>query len=319
MAANEDDPPGIEVDSDATKYDDDSGIGSDAESSTMSMRESVYQYIEENGRRYHAFNAGKYSMPNDTAEQERLDLQHQLFLLSMEGQLHLAPIKNGLHNVLDMGTGTGLWAIDFATEYPSANVIGTDLSPIQKPYVPPNCSFEVSDVEESWTYSKEFDYIHGRALVACFRDPSTVVRSAFEALAPGGYFEVQEFIMPLGCIDSTMDGTALQQWNANMCQAADVLGRPLTNGKNYARYLHEAGFVDVVEKHQYWPLNPWARGKKEKVLGMWTQQDMLDGLDGVSTALFVRGLNWTKEQVDVFLERVRKDVKNTDIHAYVDL
>lgn len=33
--------------------------------------------------------------------------------------------------MLDLGTGTGIWAIDFADEYPSANVIGTDLSPIQ--------------------------------------------------------------------------------------------------------------------------------------------------------------------------------------------
>jgi hypothetical protein len=34
--------------------------------------------------------------------------------------------------VLDIGTGTGAWAIDFADEYPKAEVIGTDLSPIQR-------------------------------------------------------------------------------------------------------------------------------------------------------------------------------------------
>jgi hypothetical protein len=47
-------------------------------------------------------------------EQDRLDLQHHLFLLTLRGKLHLAPIENmQLHNVMDIGTGTGIWAADF--------------------------------------------------------------------------------------------------------------------------------------------------------------------------------------------------------------
>ena len=37
-------------------------------------------------------------------------------LLTLDGKLHVAPIENmagGLHNVLDIATGTGNWAIDF--------------------------------------------------------------------------------------------------------------------------------------------------------------------------------------------------------------
>jgi len=44
------------------------------------------------------------------------DLQHHLFLLTLGGYLYNAPIKDlpgGLHNALDIGTGTGIWAIDF--------------------------------------------------------------------------------------------------------------------------------------------------------------------------------------------------------------
>lgn len=47
-----------------------------------------------------------------------LDLQHHLFTLTFEGKLYLAPIEDlegGIHNVLDIGTGTGIWAIDFGT------------------------------------------------------------------------------------------------------------------------------------------------------------------------------------------------------------
>lgn len=42
-----------------------------------------------------------------------LDLQHHLFLLTLDGRLSLAPIGDNLQYVLDVGTGTGIWALDF--------------------------------------------------------------------------------------------------------------------------------------------------------------------------------------------------------------
>jgi hypothetical protein len=68
-----------------------------------------------------------YQLPNDEMEQNRLgkykleilatkltikDMQHHLFDLTFDGKLALAPISNP-QMVLDMGTGTGVWAIDY--------------------------------------------------------------------------------------------------------------------------------------------------------------------------------------------------------------
>jgi len=42
-------------------------------------------------------------------------------LLTLDGKLNLAPVENmegGLHNVLDIATGTGIWAIEFGTDFP---------------------------------------------------------------------------------------------------------------------------------------------------------------------------------------------------------
>jgi hypothetical protein len=44
-----------------------------------------------------------------------IDIQHQLFLLTFHNKLYLAPISDDVQNVLDIGTGTGIWAIDFGT------------------------------------------------------------------------------------------------------------------------------------------------------------------------------------------------------------
>lgn len=65
----------------------------------------------------------------------------------MDGQLHLAPFtpENPPTKILDIGTGTGLWAVEMGDEYPSAHIIGTDLSPVQPALVPPNVRFFVED------------------------------------------------------------------------------------------------------------------------------------------------------------------------------
>lgn len=44
------------------------------------------------------------------------DLQHNLWLLTLHGELGLNPkIKGSAKRVLDAGTGTGLWAIEYGS------------------------------------------------------------------------------------------------------------------------------------------------------------------------------------------------------------
>ncbi|CCX12957.1 Similar to UMTA [Verticillium albo-atrum VaMs.102]; acc. no. XP_003004874 [Pyronema omphalodes CBS 100304] len=53
--------------------------------------------------------------------------------------------------------------VDMADQYPMAEVIGTDLSPIQPSWVPANCRFEVDDAMLDWTFRDDFfDFIHIR-------------------------------------------------------------------------------------------------------------------------------------------------------------
>jgi SAM-dependent methyltransferase len=134
-------------------------------SSTASLSSSVTAFRMEYGRRYHAFDEDAYWLPNDEEEMSRLDLQHVVWMLCLAGRLYLAPIPTEIERVLDLGTGTGQWAVAYADMHPDVQVIGTDLSPIQPTSVPPNCSFVVENIEADWMFRKPFDYIHSRVLL----------------------------------------------------------------------------------------------------------------------------------------------------------
>ncbi|CEL11944.1 hypothetical protein ASPCAL15038 [Aspergillus calidoustus] len=98
---------------------------------TESVHSTLIEGIWENGRRYHKYHDGFYFIPDDEQEQERLDMQHEICLMTMNRMLYYSPLRSDVRSVLDIGTGTGIWAIDFADQHPSAEVTGTDLSPIQ--------------------------------------------------------------------------------------------------------------------------------------------------------------------------------------------
>ena len=75
-----------------------------------------------------------------------------------------------------------------AEEFPSARVIGTDLSPIQPHWNPPNCEFHVEDLEDElrpWTtIYKDADLIHTRSLLQTLRKPTELVNNIFQYVLP---------------------------------------------------------------------------------------------------------------------------------------
>jgi hypothetical protein len=153
----------------------------------------------------------------------------------------------------------------------------------------------------------------------CFADPLPIFRKAYNSLSPGGYFEMFDFDARFRCIDDSGAGTPLRKWSEMMVSGAEKLGKIITHAPNHKRYFQEAGFVDVVEERFQWPLNPWPKGKHYKTLGLWYNQDLHEGLEGITMAVFTRVYGMKKEEVQEIVKEVLRDVDDKNIHTYLAL
>ena len=240
----------LEPDTHSNNSDTDSAFDGNSSTST-SLASSILHYEYSNGRRYHGYRSGQYVLPNDEQEQDRLDLLHHIFLLILGGKLYDAPIPTTPHRVLDIGCGTGIWAIDYADENPSAEVLGTDLSPIQPSWVPPNAKFYIDDAESEWVYppSEAFDFIHCRTMSGSITDWERLIGQCYTHLTPGGWLEFQEPIALCESDDGTIDGAVNMLYWQGLCNdAAASFKKEIRVGNTLKQRMEAAGFVDVHEK-----------------------------------------------------------------------
>lgn len=222
--------------------------------------------------------------------------------------------------MLDIGTGTGLWAMEFADTHPSTLVIGTDLSPVQPENVPPNCRFYVENAEDDWTFDTPFDFIHARMLVIGLRNWRRFFDQAFAHLRPGGYLELQDLNFPARCDDGTAPpDSPIMVWSRHMMEAALRTGIDLNVSAKFAAMMNEAGFVDVQVQTYTWPVNKWPKDKAMKQLGVWAGQNFIQGLEGFTVGFFNRVLQWKHEDIMVLVEKVKEQANDVKSHVYLPI
>ncbi|OAG42670.1 hypothetical protein AYO21_02953 [Fonsecaea monophora] len=284
-----------------------------------SVRSSVYNYRYENGRTYHSYREGAYYLPNDEEEQDRLDLLHHICKMLLGGELFTAPLPSDPHRILDVGTGTGIWAVEIADQFPSAQVIGTDLSPIQPPWVPPNLQFYVDDAEADWTWAEneKFDFIHARGLCGGIGDWPRFYAQAFRNLKPGGWIELQEHAVNFFSDDGGLErATACVSAIAQLQQASDRVGKPLNVAHLHKRWMLQAGFQDVEEVVKKVPIGPWAKDRKLKEIGVLYRIQMLQSVPSFMLAYYKRVLHHSDEVTETAMAEVKEEFVDRRLHLY---
>ncbi|KAI0319521.1 S-adenosyl-L-methionine-dependent methyltransferase [Amylostereum chailletii] len=121
-------------------------------------------------------NAQEYPLEpasQSTLEWERLDAVHNAFTKYCGDNLSFAPLNpSETHSVLEVGCGSGAWAIDAATRFPHADVVAVDMSPLPAREIPSNIHFFQLNIQDEVPFKAEtFDVVHARLLLIHSSDP----------------------------------------------------------------------------------------------------------------------------------------------------
>jgi hypothetical protein len=120
------------------------------------------------------------------------------------------------------------------------------------------------------------------------------------------------------------DGTlkpehVLHGWGNIFIGCSERAGRSLRTHEKMRKAIEKAGFVDVHEQNYKIPLGPWPKDKLLKEAGHLQYAHWNTALEGWAMWLLTHYGEpepWTKEEVQVYLARVRAELKNPHIHAY---
>ncbi|KAJ2907253.1 S-adenosyl-L-methionine-dependent methyltransferase [Zalerion maritima] len=327
MAGSSHLPPGqqlgtgdIEVDVDI--FDGDSAYAeSTHQDDTQTLASEATKFKWEHGRRYHAYGNGEYWGPNDEKQLDAEDMVHQMFLTILRGRLFQAPIPEDPHRVLDVGCGTGIWTIDFADQYPSAEVIGVDLSPVQPQTIPPNCRFEIDDINKDWTWGENtFDFIHVRMLTGSIRDWDAFYQKCLKALRPGGWIEQVELSSHTKSDDGTITpDLPFKEWADVFLKLGEMTGQTFQICEEAKGWIEKAGFENVTENVIKLPIGPWAKDERLKEWGVWSRVYLSEALEGFALRGLTNHLGWSYEKTQIFLTQMRHSLRDPKLHGWVPL
>jgi SAM-dependent methyltransferase len=202
-----------------------------------------------------------YLPPKDALEGDRLNLQHRILQDALQGNFAV-PLEQGVANILDVGSGTGIWGEEMALDFPGARIVNVDVDPFvptvlarERTVRPPNFHFVQSNILQGLPFPDGvFDFTHQRMLVGAIPIPewSNVVRELIRVTRPGGWIELLE-------VGNTFNNAGpatirLMGWTMDL-----VAPRGMDFGfmEQLGRVADEAGLEVQQVRHLDLPLGTW--------------------------------------------------------------
>lgn len=314
-----------------------------AQESTSAVVEAQSNLTVSNGRSFQELN-NAYKLPTDSGEHSRLDLQHEALSLMLGGSSYQSPElvktilssrENVKRRVLDVGAGSGKWAIGMAEEFPHADVLGIDLVlpniiADSSRHVPPNCSFRIADANKDMeNIDFTYDLIHLRCVEAGILDSDLFFFEAARVLRPGGV------LLLVGSNVQLVDGKGQI---IPLQKPGDVGYSHFQHFISCAMQVHlKAGPLRI--RHALWksmlnnnpnyskvhieeilaPTGPWPNhmSDAERKLAETMQQNILRLLPAFK-ALLLRDKGFSEEFVDNLVEGAIKEIRELSpaVHGY---
>ncbi|KZO94087.1 S-adenosyl-L-methionine-dependent methyltransferase [Calocera viscosa TUFC12733] len=306
---------------------------------TDSLREASFKRVHERSFNNHS---DVYMLPADEEEINRLETQHNIFRMLNNGN-YLGPVQDVLagagKQILDIGTGTGAWAVEMAAEFPEAQVVGVDLAPIQggRP-LPENCRFEMDDVNMGMShFYNQFDVIHARHVCSGITDYPKFIRDVAGMLRPGGlalFFEAEYYVFdankrplgiryhdPSGMRTDEREVPHLARFAAAFVGAVQRRGGKINVGARMPDFAKQTGsFGRVVYQDVWIPATPWIKGNSAEArqlyrVGYMIREDLRSFLKAGRPMLLLDGI--PEAAVDELIHRSMRELDAAEIPMWL--
>ncbi|CAG8561950.1 8128_t:CDS:2 [Paraglomus occultum] len=265
--------------------------------------DSKFKVID--GRRYQQLDDSNYVLPNDSGEEERLDMQHILFDHFFDGNFS-APVDQLLRSgarVLDACCGSGVWSIDLAKRYPNSYFIGVDIAPVVlADEKPSNLEFVEYNVLDGLPFnSNTFDYVFARATLAVYTRAQwteLAIPEYARVTKPGGWVELMEFS---GLLSGECENVQrLNTATATMFDSKNLIPSP---GYEIQSFLEQSGFfTNIGYTERTLPIGP--KGDKYAEMGIRDWRDFYHGM----RFPFSKIMQVTGEHYDAIVEAAIKEL-----------
>ncbi len=257
--------------------------------------------LEAKGDRLHLADA-PYVLPADDQEINRLDFQHYMLRHTLRGN-YAAPINNP-QSILDVGSGTGRWAMEMAGLFPHANVYGVDITPTSTEsapgaVIPENYAFTPGNILEGLKFPDgTFDFVHMRLLLFAIPEARwpDVVRELARVTRPGGWIELVE------TGPQQKGGPAMDKIVEWVTEASLKRGVNPMLGPRIGDFLKTAGMTNVVARAIALPVGAYG-GR----VGRLAETDVFGVVGGVKGLVTSMGIA-SPEAYDSAMRQARVDL-----------
>ncbi|KAJ3279552.1 hypothetical protein HK104_001375, partial [Borealophlyctis nickersoniae] len=240
---------------------------------------------------------------------------HYMLRYAYQGNF-LSPVDEALKSqgamVLDVGCGSGIWALEMGTDYPHATIHALDLAPVFPTSIKPtNVHFQIHDATTPLPFPDgTFDLVKMRFLVVGLKKEQwpAVVAELARVTKPGGYVELCE--PQWHAVDDVPAMAKLHGFLTTLIQAK---GADIHVASHLDTYLASTPLLATpatVKSHTAgFKLDP-TDSRRDRLASL-ARQDLVAGLKGFKPVLVGMG-SVSSEEYDVLVEEVEEGLKRSE-------
>lgn len=248
----------------------------------------------------------------------------------------MAPREGETIEMVDLGCGTGTWALSMARRFPHVQVLGIDLAPVplSPDLVTPNLRFEIDNIMQGLTHhAGRFDLVHMRCVGGGLPDYAQAITYAAQCLKPGGLLIIFDYDMLVCAKDMVStrkmatpnqpDGSWVQRFFYEFRWAYAANGIPMFD-ELLDKGLWEHPLLDGCgAAGLHIPLGPWAtssepaEAQRLQFSGILLRQNIKNALSSCQTVMKRNGI--PQAILDQWVQKCEEELDTLKLHNWAYL